>query len=248
MPASTVVTGIVLSAMPIGEYDKRIILLTKELGKISAFAKGARKPNSALLACSQPFSFGEFSLYVGRTSYNVVSADISNYFPELREDINSVYYGMYFCEFAEYITRENNDEKEILKLLYQSLRALAKKTIEYPLIRLIYEFKIMALSGMAPQVFKCVKCEKTSDNYSFSSTCGGLLCGSCLKFDERAVRLHTSSVYALQYIISRDVEKLYTFRVSREVLNELAVCAGSYLNRYLGHEFKSVELINSLSD
>ncbi len=248
MPASTVVTGMVLSAMPVGEYDKRIVLLTKELGKISAFAKGARKPNSALLACSQPFSFGEFSLYAGRTSYTVISADISNYFPELRDDINSVYYGMYFCEFAEYITKENNDEKEILKLLYQTLRVLAKKTIDFPLIRLVFEFKIMALSGMAPQVFKCVKCEKTSEKYRFSASCGGLLCEYCAQFDKKSLRLNTSTVYALQYIISKEVEKLYTFRVSSEVLNELTACAGHYLANYLGHEFKSVELINSLLD
>jgi len=234
--------------MPVGEYDKRIVLLTRELGKISAFAKGARKPNSALLACSQPFSFGEFSLYVGRSSYTVLSAEISNYFPELREDVSSVYYGMYFCEFAEYITKENNDEKEVLKLLYQTLRALAKKTIEFSLIRLIFEFKIMAISGMAPQVFKCVKCEKTSDRYFFSTACGGLLCENCTEIDKRSVRLNTSSVYALQYIISRDVEKLYTFRVSREVLNELTVCSRRYLEHYLGHEFKSVELLNSLPD
>lgn len=248
MPASTIVTGMVLSAMPIGEYDKRIVLLTKEFGKISAFARGARKPNSALLACTEPFSFGEFSLYAGRTSYTVLSAEISNYFPELRNDINSVYYGMYFCEFAEYITKENNDEKDILKLLYQTLRALAKKTIEYSLIRLVFEFKIMALSGMAPQVFKCVKCEKTSENYRFSSACGGLLCEKCAGYDRKSVRLHTSSVYTLQYIISKDVERLYTFRVSREVLNELTVCVKNYLEQYLDHNFKSAELLSTLSD
>lgn len=244
--AATIVTGMVLSAMPVGDYDKRLVLLTRELGKISAFAKGARRPSSALLACSQPFSFGEFSLYIGRSSYTVVSAEVSNYFQELREDIGSVYYGMYFCEFAEYITKENNDEKEILKLLYQTLRAVAKRTIELPLIRLIYEFKIMALSGLPPQVFECVKCGKDEEKYRFSVNSGGLLCEECKVEDAKAMRLSTSSIYTLQYIISKDIENLYTFKVSKEVLNELIICVKRYMSHYIDHEFKSSELLKIL--
>ena len=146
------VMGLVVKSAPMGEYDKRVTILTRERGKIAAFARGARRPGSKLMARTNPFCFGTFKLYEGKSSYTRVDAEISNYFDSFREDLEGAMYGMYFLEVADYYTRENNDEKEMLKLLYQSLRALSIASIPNELVMYIFEIKALVVNGEFPGI------------------------------------------------------------------------------------------------
>ncbi len=309
---SVTVTGIVLSVTPIGEYDKRVVILTKERGRISAFAKGARKPNSPLGGavspfCSafakgarkpnsplggavSPFCFGEFILYEGRTSYNIMQVNIANYFQELRSDMEAAYYGFYFMEFAEYYTREYNDETQMLKLLYQTFRALTNKNISNALIRCIFELKAIYINGEGPQVFQCVKCGDTERPVVFSAKEGGVVCSECMQgvYDDMEIiyingegpqvfqcvkcgdterpvvfsakeggvvcsecmqgvyddmEIDTSTLYAMQYVASSTIEKLYTFTVADSVLYNLKKIIGRYISVYIDKQFKSLEIL-----
>lgn len=206
-----------MKTVPIGDYDRRVVLLTKERGKIAAFAKGARRQNSRFMAATNPFCFGEFKLYEGRTSYNIMEASISNYFETLREDFEAAYYGMYFMEIADYYTRENNDEKQMLKLVYQTMRALQHPGIPNELVRYIYETKAVVVNGEYPGI-------PTERIFS------------------------QSAVYALSYIETSPIEKLYTFTVTKEVLAELKYAANRYREQFMNHPFKSLEVLETIQN
>ncbi|MCC8162275.1 MAG: DNA repair protein RecO [Lachnospiraceae bacterium] len=214
---SFTVTGIVLSVRPAGDYDRLVVLLTKEQGKLRAFARGARRPNSQLLAPTNVFAFGQFQLREGRTACSIVQASISNYFSELMTDFEGSCYGQYFLEFADYYTRENADAEDYLRLVYQSLRALSVPSLPRPLARYIFELKAMVLSGECPQSLE-----------AFESW-----------------NLDASTRYAFQYVVASPVEKLYTFTLSEPVCAEFARVVTWLREHYVEHHFKSLEILET---
>ncbi len=239
-------TGIVLTAMPIGEYDKRITILTKEFGKITAFARGARRQNGKLLAATNPFTFGTFELVEGRQAYTLIRANVKEYFRELTQDFDAASMGFYFLEFASYICQEGNDERMMLKLLYQSLRALTSPAFSTRLVRAVFELKAMGINGLGPEVFSCLHCHKQENLCAFSTRRGGIFCADCASQAGSVKNLQGDTVYAMQFILATPIESLYTFALSEPILTELSDVMQDYMAYYLPHEFKSLKVRKGL--
>ena len=72
-------------------------------------------------------------------------------------------------------------------------------------------------------------------------------CSECGQNVYDGMRLNTSTLYAMQFIVGTPVEKLYTFTLSDEVLKELGKLMGRYLDVYVAHRFKSLEILEQLT-
>jgi DNA repair protein RecO (recombination protein O) len=211
------VRGIVLKHSPSGDYDWVATIFTAQRGKITAFARSARKPGGRLSGCVEPFCFGTFKLFAGRNSYTIVEADIENYFEGFRGDLEGACYGTFFLEIASYYTRENIEDTELLNLLYISLRALLKDSIPNKLVRCVYELRSLQIEGEYPGA-------------------------------PTDMAVSDSARYALEHIENAPLEKLYTFLVSDEVLEELCRVTKQYRKRFIDRTFKSMEMLATFDD
>ncbi len=241
-----ILTGMVLSTMPIGEYDKRVVLLTDKRGKITAFSRGSRRPNSAMLGATEPCVFGRFTLVEGRSSYTLIGAEISKYFMELRGDITGALLGFYCLEVAGYFTKENMESTAVLNLLVATFNAACRKKVPIRLIRRVFDLKMLVLIGEYPQVFSCVKCGCEAPLEDFAPNLSGMVCPQCRKFAVRAMPVLPSALYAMQYIISSEVSRLYTFTVSEDVLENLEAVIGACMRSAAGEEFKSEAMLEAM--
>lgn len=247
MREEIVVNGIVLYATLVGEYDKRLVILTKERGKITVFANGARRPNSTLRAASQSFVMGKFTVLSGRDAYNLSRVEVDEYFSDIAYDMEKMCYASYFSELMSYYTREGDHCVNNLNLLYFTFKALLEDRLSNSLIRSIYEIKLMDIEGQAIHSYSCVKCDEKDDLTHFDAASGGLLCSKCAIKHKITKSVSQTLVYTLQYILSSPVNKLFSFTLSNEAEEELAWISNRFRCQYVDKNFKSLEILSTLA-
>ena len=166
---------------------------------------------------------GSFELYQGKSSYNLRHAKINEYFTSLSQDIDLTYYGFYFLEMCRYFSRENVEAKDMLNLLYFSLKALEKGQVDNQLIRSIFELKMLDINGICPAGEKIIN---PDERFSIGK------------------ELDPSTAYAIKFVLYSGPDKLYTFKLSERVMEEFIGVVSHLTLLLIDHKFKSLEFLD----
>lgn len=176
--------GIVLRARALGEHDRLVTLYTRDLGRLTAVARGARRVRSRFGAALELFTWGEAVGFErdGRELVRLDHFDIHRSFRRLREDLDRLAHGARMVEAVLRLTGERDPQPPCFALLLRALRAL--ETGAATRVPLAFTLRFLDLLGHRPRLDRCVGCGRAagilgSGGMGFDTGRGGLVCAAC---------------------------------------------------------------------
>jgi DNA repair protein RecO (recombination protein O) len=150
-------SAVVLRRIHFGETDNILTLFSKEHGKISAIAKGARKAISRLSGATDPLTCSRFALATGHGLQVIVQAEMIDSFPGLHDNVARLAQGQYFVELMSAFTEDDAPHPELYTLLVRALRLMEKAPDPESIARW-YEIRLLDELGYAPDLTQCASC------------------------------------------------------------------------------------------
>lgn len=198
VPRSQRVEAIVLKHSDFGEADRLLTLYTRELGKVRAIAKGARKARSRKAGHIEPFTRVSLLLAQGRSLHIVSQAEAQDNHAALHEDLVALGYASYVVELLDKFTYDEDEHRGLYRLLRDTLPRLNHGTDVEVAVR-YYEVRLLDLLGFRPELHHCLNCKREiqAEDQFFSTQQGGVLCPNCGRDVPPA---HPISMLALKYL------------------------------------------------
>lgn len=131
------VEGIVLKRRNLGEADRIITVLSKEVGKISIKAPGVRRIKSRRSAHIELLNLSQLTLYSGSKSFMpiVTEAQTLEDFSEVKKNLKKIGYAYYICELINGLCADNQENRNVFFHLKATLSALSQTSNAPDLVR-----------------------------------------------------------------------------------------------------------------
>lgn len=240
--------GVVLREYEAGESDKRLTLLCKEYGRLTVYARGARKAKSKFIAAAQLFTYADFVLCDGRQFYSVAQADVIEGFFGLRNDYERLCHAHLALEVCEKTVLDNTPCDDLLLLLLKTLTRLSRPA-QYPMppaqVSCVFLFRFFLYYGLAPQIDECCVCGGAlAEGVYFCDE--GVVCRACAGRKPYRTAISAPALTALRHMLTAGLADAFGFQTSEAALRELTRAARLFWASHFQIKLRTEELIDGI--
>lgn len=239
--------AVVLKKLNVGEADRILTLYTPRLGKLSAAARGVRRPKSKLGGHLELFTHSSLMLAKGKSLDTISQAQTVSSFLPLREDLWRSSLAFYASELVVQFTVEHVENYPVWQLLLETLHWLCEAE-DGELVLRYFELNLLSHVGYRPELHRCVSCgaplEPTAN--FFSAGAGGVLCPRCRANEAAARPISVNAVKVMRFLLENGSAGARRLRVDLELSGELEAVMRQYIRYLLEREMKTVPWLDSM--
>ena len=167
--------GVILRRIDYGEADRIITFFTPDRGKISAIAKGVRKPKSKLAGGVELFSVCDIGGIKGKRDLDtLVSTRLNRHFENIVKDYDKIQVAYSMLQVIDKLTDDDAGE-DFYRLVVDGLELLDQGRVAKNVAACWFYMQTMKLHGSVPNLLKDIHGDDLRQNtsYTFSTEDGG---------------------------------------------------------------------------
>jgi len=139
--------GIVLGSRAFEESAKLVTFYTKEHGKITVIAKGAKRPTSKFGGRLETFSYAELLLARGRSLDILSQMEVIESFQAIRENPAWLNLALYFVKIIQDASLQGHQNKKLFQLLLVSMKKIIDGE-EFNYVVKFFEVNFLRVEGI----------------------------------------------------------------------------------------------------
>jgi DNA repair protein RecO (recombination protein O) len=244
-------SAVVLRTVDYGEADRVVTLLSRERGKLVAFARAARASKRRFGGGLEPFTLvgAELSERGGGDAMpRLESVSVERSFHQIRGDLARIGCAAYAAELARELVRDHEPHPALFDLLVAYLARLDAGPAR-PLELRVFELWALEAAGFQPRLDGCARCGAEAGleeaGAVFSPGDGGLLCGRCELGAVGTTRLSSGAVATLRRLQAGGFEAAGEGVPAAEG-RELREALGRFLEQLLGHRLQARRFLDEV--
>ncbi|MBI3190034.1 MAG: DNA repair protein RecO [Ignavibacteriales bacterium] len=232
----------VLRTIKFKESSKIVTFYTKELGRVGAIVKGARRPKSKIGASLEPMSHVQIVLYLkeGREVQTVGQCDLLHSYHHFASDLEKLSVGLSIIELVYNIAHEQEQNIPLFDLINQTLAALNESS-HNSLILFYFEMRLAELLGFSPVFTRCGNCKKeinfqqqSTKWYWYNLQKGCPMCEDCSFVQHGLHKISTDALTTLEHIIRlKSIGHIQLLPIERSTENEIEEFMMKYLEAHV---------------